>query len=839
MSDFRLKAGLRHPQVSRITFVLTRYSGPGSSGRKRKELGSLPVVYPIDEHTSSAIPEQVDVSAVEGIVARIGKKQECLIPLLRAIQSEYGFLPAEALKRLSELTLIHPASIAGVATFYTLFRHRPGGCHTIGVCVGTACHVKGAEAVYDAFIRHLGIPAGGDTDPQRQYTLERVACLGCCTLAPVVQIGDTVYGHVHPHTVPQILEDFSDSLQQVSRRQSFCRPVDPFPIGEIRLGLGSCCQARGSARVLAAVEETLAATARHVTVKHVGCVGICSLTPLLEVVTPDGQTQTYTKVTPENVRDIVLSHFPPAGYWRRLRSAGWSALCRLYTGSSRTDLEKYGANTRDSANEIADFLRPQKHIATEQCGELDPIDLAAYERADGFTALRSCIREQSPEEIIDVLIRSGLRGRGGAGFPTGSKWRTVYAAEGAPKYVVCNGDEGDPGAFMDRMLLESYPYRVLEGIAIACRTMGVSDAFLYIRAEYPLALERVRAAIGKMEEAGYLGDNVLGDTREMHFHIVEGAGAFVCGEETALLASIEGRRGMPRLRPPFPAECGLWGRPTLVNNVETFANIAWILRHGPDAFSSLGTAHSKGTKVFALAGKIRRGGLIEVPMGISLNEVVNTIGGGVGEGRTFKAAQIGGPSGGCVPAKLGETPIDYEELSKVGAIMGSGGIVVLDDTDCMVDIARYFLEFTQAQSCGRCTPCRVGTRRMLDILEDLCAGKARPGDLDTLEELARMVKRGSLCGLGQTAPNPVLSTLMHFRDEYEAHLQGRCPAGRCTALIRYSITDRCIGCTKCAQNCPVGAIEIRPFERHEINQDKCVRCGACRETCPEHAVEVE
>ena len=791
------------------------------------------------EHVLPTIPDQVDIAAVDGIVERIGSRPECLIPLLRAIQREYGFLPEEALHHLADVTSIRLATISGVATFYTLFRHRPGGCHTIGVCVGTACHVKGAEAVYEAFMRRLGIAPGEDTDPDRMFTLERISCLGCCTLAPVVQIEETVYGHVQPRGVGDTLDDFLERLAAKQQQRRIWTPVDPQPIGEIRLGLGSCCQARGSARVLAAVEAALAGTGRRVTIKHVGCVGICSQTPLLEIVFPDGTRKTHARVEPEQVRDIIVHHFPPAGLTRRVLSTARTMLTKLYVPKPQSDVEPHAADVRDPRLDLEEFLRPQMHIATECCGELDPVNLDEYVAGGGFEALTRCVKTMTPEEVVDTLHRSGLRGRGGAGYPTGRKWEQVLRAPGNTKYVVCNGDEGDPGAFMDRMLLESYPFRVLEGIAVAAWTMGATEAKLYIRAEYPLALERVRQAVETMTEAGYLGEQIMGTDRSLHFQLVEGAGAFVCGEETALLASIEGRRGMPRPRPPFPAECGLWGRPTLVNNVETFANIPWILRHGPEAFAAMGTEHSKGTKVFALAGKVRRGGLIEVPMGISLREVVETIGGGVADGHTFKAAQIGGPSGGCVPADLADTPIDYEALAEMGAIMGSGGIVVLDDADCMVDIARYFLEFTQSQSCGRCVPCRIGTRRMLDILENLCNGNAKPGDLETLESLAHMVKRTSLCGLGQTAPNPVLSTLKHFREEFEAHLDGHCPAGKCTALIRFVVTDGCIGCTLCAQGCPVGAIEMRPFERHVIDADRCVRCGACRDTCPEHAIEVE
>ena len=417
--------------------------------------------------------------------------------------------------------------------------------------------------------------------------------------------------------------------------------------------------------------------------------------------------------------------------------------------------------------------------------------------------------------------------------------RKVREAAGDSKYIICNGDEGDPGAFMDRMLLESFPYRVIEGLAIAALAVGAHEGIFYVRAEYPLAVRRIREALVRCRERGILGEAVLGTDFRLELSLKEGAGAFVCGEETALLASIEGRRGMPHLRPPYPAESGLWEKPTLVNNVETYSLVPWIFRHGAEAFAALGTAKSKGTKVFALAGKVQRGGLIEVPMGVTLRQIVEDIGGGVASGRQLKAIQVGGPSGGCVPAELADTPVDYEALTAVGAIMGSGGLVVLDDTDCMVDIARYFLRFTQDQSCGKCTFCRIGTRRMLDVLERICAGHGRQGDLELLERLSKDVSAGSLCGLGKTAPNPVLSTLRYFREEYEAHLQGRCPAGKCKNLIKYKINERCIGCTLCAQHCPADAIPLTPYVRHRIEMDKCTRCDNCRLVCPEKAVFIE
>ncbi len=780
---------------------------------------------------------EVDLQFVDELVERRGRGRESLIALLQGLQQRYRYLPREALERICQLTEITPSMLEGVATFYDQFRHRPMGRHLIRICHGTACHVKGAPLVHDALRRQLGIPPEDDTDEHGLFTLQKVACLGCCTLAPVVQIEDVTYGHLTPEGMGRMLRDFAELDAQRASRPREERPQRfETPDGEIRIGLGSCCVARGSRRVQQALREALAETGARVAVKRVGCVGMCHQTPLVEVVVPDGPSHLYARVAAADARAIVLRHFRPRGI-RRITSAVSGALERALTDEAWEPVRRYSIEVRDPP--VAAFLGRQRHLASEHCGVIDPTDLAEYRSREGFVALRRALGELSPQELIEQIGRSGLRGRGGAGYPSGQKWARVREAAEEPKYVVCNADEGDPGAFMDRMLLESYPYRIIEGMTIAAYAVGAREGHFYIRAEYPLAVERVGEALSRCAEAGLLGQGILGSDFGLSLRIMEGAGAFVCGEETALLASIEGRRGMPRLRPPYPAESGLWGKPTLVSNVETYALVPWIVRHGPAAFAAMGTATSRGTKVFALAGKVLRGGLIEVPMGVTLRQVVEEIGGGVAGGKRFKAVQVGGPSGGCVPARLSDTPVDYEALTAVGAIMGSGGLVVLDESDCMVDIARYFLEFTQDQSCGKCTPCRVGTRRMLDILERLCAGEGRKGDLEELEHLALTVKKASLCGLGKTAPNPVLSTLKYFRKEYEAHLAGRCPAGRCKALIRYSITDECIGCTLCAQHCPADAIAMDPYNQHEIDPEKCIRCGTCKDICPVDAVTVE
>ncbi|MFB3892885.1 MAG: NAD(P)H-dependent oxidoreductase subunit E [Phycisphaerae bacterium] len=815
----------------------------------------------------------IDLSFVDEAVRHIGRSSDKTIPLLQAIQARYRYLPREALKRVCELTDITPAQIAGVSTFYTQFRHSPVGKHMISVCHGTACHVKGSRLVQDALMRALGIEGAEDTSRDGLFTVQKVACLGCCTLAPVIQIDHVTYGHLTPDTIGKVLADFLDL--EAARAHAPHRPphVAKGLQGEIRVGLGSCCVAKGSSQLHDLLGRIVEELGLDVAVKRVGCVGMCHQTPMVEVIVggvgggagvppardvdvssarsegvspsvSDARGQDaratshfYARVHSEDAKAIVLRHFKPKGVARRISTALSRLLDKALTDEEWPGVEHFGIEVRDPPVEA--FLGPQRHLATEHCGRLDPLNIDEYIGLGGFEALRRCLTRMQPQQIIDEITRSGLRGRGGAGFPTGIKWAAVRAAGGDEKQIIVNGDEGDPGAFMDRMILESYPYRVIEGVAIAAYAVGSRHGVFYIRAEYPLAVRRVGAAIKHCQERGLLGKDIAGSGFDLDLRIMEGAGAFVCGEETALMASVEGRRGMPRLRPPYPAQSGLWGRPTLINNVETYSLVPWIMRNGAAAFAALGTGRSKGTKVFALAGKVARGGLIEVPMGVTLRQVVEDIGGGIAGGLKFKAVQVGGPSGGCLPAEVCDLPIDYEEMTGAGAIMGSGGLVVLDENDCMVDIARYFLEFTQDQSCGKCTFCRIGTRRMLDILNRLCEGHGRKGDLEELETLARQVQRGSLCGLGKTAPNPILTTLRYFRPEYEAHLNKHCPAGRCKALIRYVVTDDCIGCTKCSQVCPSDAIPMRPYEKHEIDDTKCIRCDTCRGICPTKAIRIE
>jgi NADH-quinone oxidoreductase subunit F len=656
----------------------------------------------------------------------------------------------------------------------------------------------------------------------------------------VVQVNDTSFAHLTRDKAPGMLDEFLRRVHRDRKRRMVSAPdlTPPAkPEGEIRICLDSCCIARGCGKTHEALQAAVARGHLNATIKRVGCVVMCDRTPLIEIARPGHAPLQFSGIHPERVEALLWKYFQPNGIVPWLRRGAAAALDWL-SGETRDSQPGPGRAADNPSPRVSAFFGRQRHIATEHYGQLDPLDLDAYLAHDGFAGLRKCLDDLTPVAVIDVVDRSGLRGRGGAGFPTARKWRVVNGITSDGKYVICNGDEGDPGAFMDRMLMESFPFRVIEGMAIAAFAVGAHQGYIYVRAEYPSAVRRLREALRVCHERGLLGPNILGSNFTLELDVFEGAGAFVCGEETAMLESMEGRRGIPRLKPPYPAEQGYHDKPTLINNVETYANVPWIMRHGAAAFASIGSATSKGTKVFALAGRVRRGGLIEVPMGISIREVVNDIGGGTPDGTPFKAVLVGGPSGGCVPAALADTPIDYESLTEVGAIMGSGGLIVLDHSDCMVQMARYFLEFCQCESCGKCTFCRVGTRRLLDILERICKGKAKARDLTDMEELSDMVRRASLCGLGKTAPNPVLSSLRFFREEFDAHLHGYCPAGKCRDLITYSITDACIGCTLCAQHCPVSAIPMTPYQQHIILDDLCTRCNACREVCPENAILV-
>ena len=580
---------------------------------------------------------------------------------------------------------------------------------------------------------------------------------------------------------------------------------------KILVGEGSCGIAAGAEKVYSALQKALAGTAH--TLGVTGCIGMCYLEPIVDVYPDGGEVIRLVRVKPEDAEKILA----------------------FLNDGSEEHIKDLVVSEEDSQ-----FLKKQTRIALRRCGIIDPNEISDFLKNDGYTALKKVLGGMTPEQVIDTVKISGLAGRGGAGFPTWFKWNAARQSAGDEKYLICNADEGDPGAFMDRAVIESDPHNLIEGMLIAAYAIGAKHAVVYVRAEYPLAIKRLERAIKQAQENGYLGENILGSSFSCDMRIKAGAGAFVCGEETALIESLEGSRGMPRLKPPFPAQSGHWHKPSNINNVETFANVSWIINNGGEAFAAMGTENSKGTKVFALTGKIKRGGLVEIPMGKTLRDVIFDIGGGMKGTKKFKAVQMGGPSGGCIPAELIDTVIDYKALGATGAIMGSGGMVVMDEDTCMVGMAKFFLDFTAKESCGKCVHCRIGTMRMLEILERITEGKGKEGDIELLEELCSSIKDGALCGLGQTAPNPVLTTIRYFRNEYEDHIKNKkCSAGECTALVKYSIDpSACRGCTLCARNCPVKAIEGEVKKPHSINTMVCIKCGKCKSVCKFGAVKL-
>ena len=580
---------------------------------------------------------------------------------------------------------------------------------------------------------------------------------------------------------------------------------------KIVVGEGSCGIAAGAAKVYSAIVKLIGLTGSTLTVT--GCIGMCFLEPIVDIYDGGELKKRLVKVRPEDAEKIIA-----------------------YVNGNENAVNDIEISDDDKL-----FLEKQTRIALRHCGIINPEIIDEYTAFDGYRALEKVLKTMTPEDVIEEIKVSGLAGRGGAGFPTWFKWNAARQSPGETKYLICNADEGDPGAFMDRAVIESDPHNLIEGMLIGAYAIGAKEAVVYVRAEYPLAIERLKEAIKQAEEKGFLGENIMGTGFSCKMRIKAGAGAFVCGEETALIESLQGERGMPRLKPPFPAQSGYWYKPSNINNVETFANVSWIILNGGEAFAAMGTDGSKGTKVFALTGKIKRGGLVEIPMGKTLRDVIFDIGGGIKNGKKFKAVQMGGPSGGCIPAELLDTVIDYKALGATGAIMGSGGMVVMDETTCMVSMAQFFLDFTAKESCGKCIHCRIGTKRMLEILNRIVKGEGREGDIELLEELCYSIKDGALCGLGQTAPNPVLTTIKYFRNEYEAHINDKkCPAKSCPDLLEYTIdADKCRGCTLCAKKCPANAISGEVKSAHKIDRDKCIKCGSCVSVCRFGAVNVD
>lgn len=799
---------------------------------------------------------------LSNIIEKYKRNPSNLVAILQELQAEYRYLPEEVLTYVATSLGLPPATVFGVATFYSQFSMSPKGHYVIKVCDGTACHVRGSEAVRFAIREKVGLGEEEDTTSDLMFTVERVACLGACGLAPVVMVNDReVYGQMTAEEAEKLVDrlkqarplavttSVSDGTEIVSPREDEAYHVPghlPLPLGSraalvqlqsqakqvmdapamrLLVCMETACIASGAEDVYRALKREIATRGLSADVEKLeqghggraaqlvkaGCHGYCQIGPLVRV-EPLGIL--YCHVKPEDAKEIVETTVENGQVVSRL----------LYASEEGHTFE----NWRD----IPFYAKQHKRVLAH-CGEIDCEDIREYIAIGGYQALAKAIFDMEPAEVVSLIKESGLRGRGGAGFLTGTKWELAAQAKGDKKFIVCNGDEGDPGAFMDRSVMEGDPHRVLEGMAIAAYAIGANEGFIYVRAEYPLAVKRLQLAVEEANRYGLLGDNILGSNFSFQIKIKEGAGAFVCGEETALLASIEGKRGMPRPRPPFPVKHGLWGCPTVINNVETLANVPSIILEGPRTFSAIGTPKSPGTKTFSLAGQVARTGLIEVPLGTTLREIVFDIGGGMREGKAFKAVQIGGPSGGCLTANHLDLPLDFDSLAAAGAMVGSGGLVVMGQDTCMVEVAKFFMTFIQSESCGKCLPCREGTKQILAILTRITEGKGRPEDIDLLLELAHTLKKSALCGLGKTAANPVLTTLRYFRHEYESHVVDKhCPAGVCKALAVYQIDpEKCNGCGGCRRICPTGAISGALKHPFTIDPSRCTKCGSCLSRC--------
>ncbi|MHB9130862.1 MAG: NAD(P)H-dependent oxidoreductase subunit E [Armatimonadota bacterium] len=772
---------------------------------------------------SQAVTADIE-KTIEDVLLRYQGQSSSLIGVLQDVQAVLHHLPEEALRMVAERLGVPMSRVYNVATFYNAFTLEPRGKHIVKVCMGTACHVRGAPRILDEISRHLQISAGETTD-DGEFTLETVNCLGACALGPVVVIDDKYY-NANPGTTEKLLQDAREGKEPASaviiptemvKGSCTCDRLKSGTVGVAVCG-GTGCQAYGCNLVASALEQMLDhhGIREQVHFIQTGCHGFCERGPIV-VVRPDNIF--YQHVRPEDVPEIIERTVLKGEVIERL----------LFTDPADGQaIEKEGD---------IPFYAGQQRIVFGDNGHISPVRIDDYLQYGGYAGLAKALT-MTPDAIIEEITRSGLRGRGGGGFPTGKKWRTCRSAHGDPKYVICNADEGDPGAYMDRSLLEGNPHRVLEGMIIGAYAVGSPEGYVYVRDEYPLAVKHINLAIEHARERGYLGTNILGSGFDFDIRVVRGGGAFVCGESTALMTSLEGKAGEPRAKYVHTVDSGLWEKPSNLNNVETWANVPLIISRGANWYASIGTEGSKGTKIFSLVGKIVNTGLVEVPMGITLRKMIFEIGGGIPGGRHFKAVQTGGPSGGCLPESMLDLAVDFDELTKVGSMMGSGGMIVMDDRSCMVDVARYFLNFLREESCGKCTPCREGTLRMFQILDRITRGEGQPDDLALLDDLAKTLEAASLCALGSTAANPVMSTLRYFRDEYEAHIvEKRCPAGVCKALISFTIdAEKCTGCGACRRKCPVNAITGDRKVAHVIAQDLCIKCGACAETCRFEAV---
>ncbi|MEW6072394.1 MAG: NAD(P)H-dependent oxidoreductase subunit E [Planctomycetota bacterium] len=782
-----------------------------------------------------------DLAKVEAILGRYPRDESSLVMVLQDIQEEFRYLPGEALQRVATILDIPRARVFSVSTFYRVFSREPQGRVLVQVCKGTTCHVRGGEQIEREICRELGA-AVGSTTPDGQFTIRTVNCVGACAMAPVVVAGDRYHGEVRASRVHRILRDAARAREAAdagtpARRvpdvPNLSSPGDLFAFharatavaaetARVRVCGGPGCLAAGSRAVRDAIED--AAAAENLPLRTdfgggphrpgerllelTGCQGLCQQGPLVHLAPED---LLYTRVRPRDASEILRGLAAGRAVERLLGETCGRAGHPFYAG--------------------------QLPLALSTCGAVDPDSLEEYVASGGFLALAGALARGSPAGVLAAVEASGLRGRGGAGFPTGRKWRSALHAaadSGHAPYVLCNGDEGDPGAFMDRAIMEGSPFQVLEGMLLGAYAVGAREGWLYVRAEYPLAVQRLEHAVATCRQAGLLGERILGGPLSLDLRISRGGGAFVCGESTALMRSIEGKAGEPRAKYTRSVERGLYDRPTVLNNVETWALIPGIVRHGPQWLSSHGTARSKGTKAFSLSGQVRRTGLVEVPMGTTLRELIFGVGGGMRDGRRFKAVQTGGPSGGCLPESMLDRPIDFEELVAAGSMMGSGGMIVMDERTCMVDVARYFVDFLLEESCGKCGPCRLGLSQLSYLLGRVTRGEARAADFGRIEEIGAGMMTNSLCGLGKSAPNPVLSTLRYFRKEYEEHLQGRCPAGVCRALIRYEISADCPGCLRCIEACPNGAITGEVKVQHVIDPAKCDKCGICQAICDKY-----